>query len=503
MAGYRPKSLDELNNLYGKAISAENEIKKSSSLLKDEVLSDIIGGKQNAPERSQRAPEQKSSGFSTDIDDFIRRFSGEGGASSLSETVSKRPASQPPRPETEQRFSAPESSAEGAKQENLSGLMNDYVRIMNGEDDEDEDEEDNAFSSRKPIFKNRRSDKKGKKKNSKDIIQDNTEPALEEPPVKQETPEAFSAPVSSYEPEPYPPFENKAPFDFSAKPAQEVETGSELRTEPRLSFEPQENENPNPTPSPLEKESEKNGTGEDFEEPFERIPDGSEDFVFGAAPEPRLSRAAIVGKIILSVLLVLTLFATVLTGVGVFSVNSERALPGGILTFCATNPYESAEIKSNDFIICKKRDYVNDGEKVIYINRELRSFSFGVKDGEKTDSEGNVYYKVSSETVEKSNVLGVVVKTVPKLGKFVRIVIENYLFVLLGLVALAIALTLIICLAFRKRRYDDYYYDDDFDEDESSGGEQPVLPETESTETDRAKSDEDDFEENSLYSGIE
>ena len=69
----------------------------------------------------------------------------------------------------------------------------------------------------------------------------------------------------------------------------------------------------------------------------------------------------------------LTLFATVLTGVGVFSVNSERALPGGILTFCATNPYESAEIKSNDFIICKKRDYVNDGERVIYINRELRS----------------------------------------------------------------------------------------------------------------------------------
>ncbi len=253
----------------------------------------------------------------------------------------------------------------------------------------------------------------------------------------------------------------------------------------------------------MKKEGEENGTGENFEEPFERIPDGSEDFAFGAAPEPRLSRAAVAGKVILSVLLVLTLFATVLTGVGVFSVNSERALPGGILTFCATNPYESAEIKSNDFIICKKRDYVNDGERVIYINRELRSFSFGVKDGEKTDSEGNVYYEVSSETVEKNNVLGVVVKTVPKLGKFVRIVIENYLFVLLGLVALAIALTLVICLAFRKRHYDDYYYDDDFDEDENGSGEQPVLHETESAAADRAESDDEDFEENSLYSGIE
>ena len=98
MAGYRPKSLDELNNLYGKAISAENEIKKSSSLLKEEVLSDIIGGEKNTQERSPRAPERRESGFSSDIDAFIRQFSGEQGASSVSETLAKKPAPQPPQP---------------------------------------------------------------------------------------------------------------------------------------------------------------------------------------------------------------------------------------------------------------------------------------------------------------------------------------------------------------------------------------------------------------------
>ena len=165
MAGYRPKSLDELNNLYGKAISAENEIKKSSSLLKEEVLSDIIGGEKNTQERSPRAPERRESGFSSDIDAFIRQFSGEQGASSVSETLAKKPAPQPPQPPRPvfdgQRRS--ERKNESEKQENLSGLMNEYARIMSGEED-DEDEE-SPFSSRKPLFKNRRSDKKGKKKN--------------------------------------------------------------------------------------------------------------------------------------------------------------------------------------------------------------------------------------------------------------------------------------------------------------------------------------------------
>lgn len=499
MAGYRPKSLDELNNLYGKAISAENEIKKSSSLLKEEVLSDIIGGEKNTQERPPRAPERRESGFSSDIDAFIRQFSGEHGASSVSETLAKKPAPQPPQPprpvfDGRQRS---ERKNESEKQENLSGLMNDYVRIMSGEED-DEDEE-SAFSSRKPLFKNRRSDKKGKKKNSKDIIQDTAEPVKEEQPAAEKPQDAFTGGSASNE------FANAA-FEKNESPAAaDADGGFEPSYEDRL-FEPAENDASNEQSEafalPVEEDAEK-ADEEGFDEAFEPIADGSDDFVFGSVEAPRSSGGVIFAKVFLSVLLAVTLLATVLTGIGVFSVNSERALPGGILTFCATNAYEDADIQSNDFIICKKQDYINDGEKVIFINRELRSFSFGVKNGEKTDISGNVYYKVSSEQIEKNDVLGVIVKTVPSLGKVVRIVVENYLFILLGLVTLAIVLTLILCLAFRKRRYDYDFYDEDFEEEESEQQEVISEPKRKKRKHAKAESSEDDFDSDSLYSGIE
>lgn len=518
MAGYRPKSLDELNNLYGKAISAENEIKKSSSLLKEEVLSDIIGGEKKAEDENEKpsfAPERRESGFSGDIDDFIRRFSGEQGASSLSETISKKPSPQPPqppRPAFEGRTFAPakqpDEKAESKKQENLSGLMNDYVRIMNGEDDEED--EDDAFSTRMPLFKSRRNDKKGKKKNSKDIIQDSAEPSGEEAPPVSEPKEAFSAPVApSFEAPEYKAFEKpEAPAPSKPAPQKAEENPPQAKKPFKVNY-PEDFDSPAPlktpekeeTSAPAVEENANEAEDESFEKPFEPLEGENDEFVFGSAQAPHLSKGAVFAKVLLSVLLVFTLLATVLTGVGVFSVNSERALPGGYLTFCATNPYESAEIQSNDFIICKKQNYVNDGERVIYINRELRSFSFGVKNGEKTDKEGTVYYKIDPETVEKSNVLGVIVKVIPNLGKFVCIVIENYLFVLLGLVALAIILTLILCLAFRKRRYDDYYYD----EDEFEDGEEHELPEPQPENDEQTHEAEDDeaFEEDSLYSGIE
>ncbi len=493
MAGYRPKSLDELNNLYGKAISAENEIKKSSSLLKEEVLSDIIGGEKNTQERPPRAPERRESGFSSDIDAFIRQFSGEHGASSVSETLAKKPAPQPPQPVFDGRQRS-ERKNESEKQENLSGLMNDYARIMSGE--EDDDDEESAFSSRKPLFKNRRSDKKGKKKNSKDIIQDTSEPVKEAEPAPEKPQDAFTGESVSNE------FANAA-FEKHESPAVADADGGFEPYEGRR-FEPAGNDGAEEQSKafalPVEEDAEK-ADEEGFDEAFEPIADGSDDFVFGSVEAPRSSGGVIFAKVVLSVLLAVTLLATVLTGIGVFSVNSERALPGGILTFCATNAYEDADIQSNDFIICKKQDYINDGEKVIYINRELRSFSFGVKNGEKTDISGNVYYKVSSEQIEKNDVLGVIVKTVPSLGKFVRIVVENYLFILLGLVTLAIVLTLILCLAFRKRRYD--FYDEDFEEEESEQQEAPFEPEQENAGHAEAGSGEEDFDSDSLYSGIE
>ena len=77
MAGYRPKSLDELNNLYGKAISAENEIKKGSSLLKTEVLDEELNFTREKTSETVHRPVHPKE-ISGDVDDFIRQFSNEG-----------------------------------------------------------------------------------------------------------------------------------------------------------------------------------------------------------------------------------------------------------------------------------------------------------------------------------------------------------------------------------------------------------------------------------------
>ena len=64
-------------------------------------------------------------------------------------------------------------------------------------------------------------------------------------------------------------------------------------------------------------------------------------------------------------------------------------------------------------------------------------------------------------------------------------------------------MTLILCLAFRKRRYRDDFYDEDFEEEESEQQEAPFEPEQENAVNDQTESGEEDFDSDSLYRGIE
>jgi len=527
LAGYRPKSLDELNNLYDKAISAENEIKKSSSLLKDAVLGDSLNLSSEAPQTEPRPVRPKE--ISDDVESFIKQFSGESDSQSrpvpsseaqvkkpaaLSDIQPKKEAPEPqPAKEKEPTPVFEQKRPEPKKEENLSGLMNDYVKIMNGEYDDDDDDDEN-FPSRKNLFKSRRNERKGKKKASKDILSEsefsqknNAAPA----PAPAEEP----VPVVRHEPSFAPLFEE--PESEESKPSEVHFTpfvgndDNEEKYEPTAFETAKKDEETESEPSLPEYEPKKefsipSGEYEDIDtgrrdEPVsaesgnaenEQEEHHGESFEFGGIEPKKRSGGVIFAKVLLSILLVLTLLSTAITGVCVFTVNSERTLPGGYMIFAATNSYEDAEINSNDFVICKKQSPISDGEKVIFINRELRSFSFGVKKGEKTDRNGNEYYTVSSASIEKNDVLGVITKTVPKLGSAVRTVVDNFLFILLGLVALAIIITLILCLGFKGRRHK-YYDEDDFDGfDDGEEHEEPFEG-----------NGEDDFDSNSLFSGIE
>ena len=543
MAGYRPKSLDELNNLYGKAISAENEIKKGSSLLKTEVLDEELNFTREKTSETVHRPVHPKE-ISGDVDDFIRQFSNEGFSPSRSassfDAPRKRPAAlsdlQPKAPEKPQE--KPVHRMDPQKEENLSGLMNDYAKIMNDNYDDEEDE-DETFSSRKNLFKSRRNERnerKGKKKASKDIISDNVlpqeteapiaaakafEPISEPVPVVKHEPAFGRKTQETKEPEAFVPETHFEP-SIPAEKAEEKEEATASSLQPNLIEETEKPSSPLFTDMPekavpvLEKEeniSEPALPSDDYDddsygEPFERT-DNEDDFEFGVIEPPKRSAGATFAKILLSILLVLTLLSTVLTGVCVFTVNSERSL-AGYMFFSATNSYEDAGVKGNDFIICKKEASIEDGEKVIFINRDLRSFSFGVKTAEKTDVSGNEYYTVSSAAVQKSDVLGVIVKTVPSFGKFIRAIVDNFLFILLGLVALALILTLTLCLAFRgKRRVAEY---EDYDEeypDENEYSESDETADSKGTASDDVQPEADgenpdeDFDNGNLFDGIE
>ena len=465
MASYRPKSLDELNNLYDKAISAEKAIKKGTSLLGEENLpAEHSEPKIVLPEPKLPTPKGE---ISSDVNAFISQFSGE--------EAKKDGGKGEPQPSPTQNTK---------KEENLSGLMNDYVRIMSGEADDEDDEDD--YSEKKSLFKSRRAEKKGRKKSSRSIVR---EEALSEPEQQDFQPAGETEPVFP-EPEVF------------------TETGGESL----FAAEPEVKNSPAPVYSAPATPIASVDSGEEYEKPeepdvpFERDEAEEEGFSFGEISQKRRPSAGkIVLRVLLIFLLVLNLLSVVFTGLCGFTVNNGKAL-GGKLFFTSSYDFENVGVKTGDLVVCEESASVEDEDKIVFVNREEGSFSFGVKNGGKVDTNGNIYYKVGSELVGRENVLGKVSKTVPKVGKLVKLVADKFLFVLLGLVALAVVLTLVLVFAFRdkekrlSKRYETYYDDE---EEDSQEQDETEHEESESHEEDSASQSDDYFDSDSLFDGIE
>ena len=183
MAGYRPKSLDELNEMYDKTITAEKAIIKATKQLHD-VTDTIV-----PPEFSANQPETVKEGtpsveeFSSEVDSLINRFKEEIQSKEIKE-VKEAPAATPERisfekeeqvqtsPIAESKPVAPavqskpkvhyslEAPGElqqkaNAKSEERTDLFNDYMKIMNDDDDD--------FFSKRESFKKKDKKKKHKK----------------------------------------------------------------------------------------------------------------------------------------------------------------------------------------------------------------------------------------------------------------------------------------------------------------------------------------------------
>ena len=191
MAGYRPKSLDELNEMYDKTITAEKAIIKATKQLHD-VTDTIV-----PPEFSANQPETVKEGtssveeFSSEVDSLINRFKEEIQSKEIKEVkkaeipeVKEAPAatsekisfeketqmltspideSKPTAPAVQSKpkvhysLEAPGELQQkaNAKSEERTDLFNDYMKIMNDDDDD--------FFSKRESFKKKNKKKKHKK----------------------------------------------------------------------------------------------------------------------------------------------------------------------------------------------------------------------------------------------------------------------------------------------------------------------------------------------------
>lgn len=74
MAGYRPKSLDELNSLYDKSINAKNEIYKKTSDLENNRERYIPSVASEEPEQENKLEQAANEEITGLVDDFIKSF---------------------------------------------------------------------------------------------------------------------------------------------------------------------------------------------------------------------------------------------------------------------------------------------------------------------------------------------------------------------------------------------------------------------------------------------
>lgn len=143
MANYRPRSLDELGNLYDKSLEAENEIKKSSSKLEDKP---VVAESAFLPEENmisaKKTPEQIASEEIADrIGDFAKSF----GEDSVKHqppvfipTVQSRPKPPKKKPEEAEKKAPPKL----IRNPERNSLFENYKKVMDDEDDDISAEEE-------------------------------------------------------------------------------------------------------------------------------------------------------------------------------------------------------------------------------------------------------------------------------------------------------------------------------------------------------------------------
>ena len=425
MSGYRPKSLDELNDMYDKALSAQRAIKRGTSKINENNSSTFFDDVIKEAELSvtKNTAEKPIADLSGAVDDFIKHFS-EGEEKPVSHMHHRKEAVKPAAPKHTAGTAAVASKnrvptvTRKHTDEEITALMSDYVRIMNDHDDFD-DEPKRKFTIRKKD-KKKSAEVKEEKNEIKEELTEETEDINEEVSAEIKA-EETEAPV------------NKDSLFTALSDESDEETEALPEEEAAFPFEEEEE-------VPEEATEEKKVKEKKIKEKKVKEKGGK-------------NNARVFFRVLLSLVLTVCVILTVSVGSlsTVFNVNTGKEAPGEYYLFTASHDFPEVDVENGDFVICRKQSTVEDGEKAVYIDLENKTFTFGVKNGGRTNGEGDIIYFVGTNEVERDSVLGTVDKTVSGLGKIVNLIYRYYIPVVAALASLCAILLLGIIFVLKKK----------------------------------------------------
>lgn len=454
MAGYRPKNLDELNNMFDKTMAAERAIKKGTSLVEKTSENATLN---NITEDIERIAEEvkQSMGISEEINDFIAKFSYEKPEEEKAEEKPKPqmtvlvPEQKPEKTSFElfEDTDEAEASVEEAPKADRSDLMDEYMRIMN---DEEDDEVPHKKLSRKEKKKLKMMEKREAEKAAKQ--EENTQPvpeSYEEPvsePVQNEEPESF------YDIADEKADDNIQPsYDFGMNDEEEFKAPEYVA----LSTEADQAQ------SPLANDSADN----DFEFPQDYTPAWMKEEKDDEPVKPKKEKKEkqtsnnVLVKGFLCLLLALLVFVGTTATVfkTLIPVNTGKAANDTFYFFTAYKDYADLEISKGDLIITEKR-YTQDGDVFAYIDYSNKTFEFGRRNDSITNDDGVVLLVTENQgsrtLVSRDDCKGVIYAVYPTVGTFISILSDNFIIIIAAVAVSALIIILTLVLAFRNKDKD-------------------------------------------------
>lgn len=463
MANYRPKSLNELNNLYDKSMAAQNAIKKSGSAIvadsdEKEKNTDRI---QQELQINDKTPSQIASDeLSEALSGFIKTF-GE------AEAVKDKPVVRQPLPITKAvkttaapiaKKSTNEDEADTEEHQphhqekkekpilmrnaERSELLDDYMKIMNDDDD------DVAYL--KNIIKKKKKSKKDKHPGS--------------PLSDNEAEEAAQA--ESEQADTLPEEENTA----------EAEEASEEKEGIESFYADEEAEDSAEEVKPVKKNKKKR-----------------EKNVFLQIFFMLLLLAVLIGAVSLSLVKLVT------------NAESNDPIMDKYSVFTIDRDFEKAQLTKGDLVITENMA-VAENDSFAYKN-SYGEIVFAVKGTQIGTDRFMAHCDEEVDLINEADVRGVIIKTVPSVGNILKILTDNFIIIISVLIAVALIIILILALAFRSKsnyEIDDSEYSDaptenseiEYDSDEQEASDYQVTEESD-------EDYDDNTEERNLFETID